>query len=144
MLGETPDVGFSKRVPDALSLVRDVHSDEVRTRGLVVWPGDDSKRVWTWAGLKANATLLAGLELDAQGVENDYVDLPNHASIADVDVSAVPNPGLDAVTGLKFSAALPPELAARTLGERLADPVGARASTGASHVLVKRQGANAG
>lgn len=144
LLGHTPVVELSKRVPDALSLVRDAHSDEVRSRGLVVWPGDDSQRVWTWAGLRANATLLAGLGLDAQGVENDYVDLPIDERIADVDLSAVPNPGPDAVTGLKFSAALPPELASRTLGERLADPTGARASAGAAQVLVKREGTDVG
>lgn len=144
VLGQTPDVRLSKRVPDALGGVRDTHSDEVRSRGLVVWPGDDSQRVWTWAGLKTNATLLAGLDLDARGVDNDYVDLPIDAKITDADVSAVPNPGLDAVAGLKFSAALPPQLATRTLGERLADPTGARASVGKAHVLVKRQATDHG
>lgn len=138
LLGQTPDVELSKRVPDALGRVRDTRSDEVRSRGLVVWPGEDSQRVWTWAGLKANATLLAGLGRDARGVENDYIDLPIGVRTADLDYSAVPNPGPDAVTGLKFSAALPPELATRTLGERLADPIGARESSGAAHVFVTR------
>ncbi len=61
-------------------------------------------------------------------MENDYVDWPIDATAAELDPSAIPNPGPDAVTGLKFSAALPPGLATRTLGERLSDPAGARAT----------------
>lgn len=139
LLGQTPDVELSKRFPQALERVREDHADEVSARGLVVWPRDESQRLWTWAGLKANATLLAGLGLEARGVENDYVDWPTDATVADLDPSAIPTPGPDAVTGLKFSAALPPDLAARTLGERLADPAGARATAVESRVIVKRQ-----
>lgn len=128
LLGQTPDVDLSKRFPQALERVREDHADEVSPRGLVVWPRRESQRVWTWAGLKANATLLAGLGLEARGVENDYVDWPIDATVADLDPLAIPTPGPDAVTGLKFSAALPAKLATRTLGERLADPAGARAT----------------
>lgn len=126
LLGLDPDVHSSKRVPLALDRLREVRSDEVSPRGLVVHEKADFQRVWTWAGLKANATLLAGLGLEARGVENDYVGWPIDATPADLDLSAIPDPGRDAVSGLKFSAALPPDLAARTLGERLADPAGAR------------------
>lgn len=139
LLGQTPDVDLSKRFPQALERVREDHAEEVSTRGLVVWPQTEGQRVWTWAGLKANATLLAGMGLDAMGVENDYVDFPIDAEPADVDVSAVPNPGPDAVAGLKFSAALPPDLATRTLGERLADPAGAHASAIAARVVVSQR-----
>lgn len=134
LLGATPDVDLSKRFPQALKRVREDHADEVSPRGLVVWPRADGERIWTWAGIKANATLLAGLGLDARGVENDYIDWPIDAAVADLDPTVIPDPGPDAVTGLKFSAALPPELATRTLGERLADPEGGRATALAPRV----------
>ena len=127
LLGSTPEVELSKRVPVALERLRDAHVAEVSSRGLVAQDRPDGQRLWTWAGLRANATLLAGLGLEAVGVENDYVDLPRDVSVKDADPDAVPHPGMDAVAGLKFSAALPPSLAVRTLGERLADPQGARA-----------------
>lgn len=49
--------------------------------------------------------------------------------LRDADVSAVPAIDPEAVDALKFSQALPRSLAARTLGERLADPVGAQQIT---------------
>lgn len=126
LLGFDPDVHLSKRVPQSLVRLREAHADEVSPRGLVVQERADLQRVWTWAGLKANATLLAGLGLGESAVENDYLDAPVDAEIRTADVAVVPSPQEEAVVGLKFSAALPLELAARTLGERLADPVGAR------------------
>ncbi|WP_394255777.1 DEAD/DEAH box helicase [Pseudoclavibacter helvolus] len=137
LLGQTPDVDLSKRFPPALERVREDHADEVSPRGLVVWARDEGQRVWTWAGLNANATLLAGLGLDSQGVENDYVDWPPDAAAVDLDLSATPNPGLEALTGLKFAAALPLELAARTLGERLADNKGAELTIAKTRVLLQ-------
>lgn len=119
-------MGLSKRVPSAFDRLRDAHLTEVSADGLVAQSRPDGRRLWTWAGLRANATLLAGLGLDAASVENDYIDLPVDAELTDADPDAVPNPGADAVSGLKFSAALPPALAARTLGERLADASGSR------------------
>jgi ATP-dependent Lhr-like helicase len=137
LLGSTPEVGLSKRVPDALKRLRDGHVSEVSTRGLVIQDRPDGQRLWSWAGLRANATLLAGLSLASVGVENDYVDLPREVAVAASDPDAVPNPGSEAVAGLKFSVALPPALAIRTLGERLADPDGARAVT--QSALVRRR-----
>lgn len=136
LLGHTPNVHLSKRVPQALDRLRETRGEEVSPRGLVVQERVDCQRVWTWGGLKANATLLAGLGLEARGVENDYVDWPVGATPADLNLSALPDPGADAVTGLKFSVALPPELATRTLGVRLADHAGARATAAKPHVRV--------
>ena len=107
LLGLTPDVPLSKRVPASLERLREDHAAEVSSRGLVVWDRGETQRVWTWAGLKANATLLAGLGLEAQGVENDYMDIPAKLDVGTADPAAVPNPGDEAVSGLKFSAALP-------------------------------------
>ena len=83
LLGLTPDVPLSKRVPASLERLREDHAAEVSSRGLVVWDRGETQRVWTWAGLKANATLLAGLGLEAQGVENDYMDIPAKLDVAD-------------------------------------------------------------
>lgn len=66
--------------------------------------------------------------IDANGVENESVLLPEGISADDVkaaDLDAVPRVDEEAVSGLKFSVALPPDLAARTVGERLADLRGA-------------------
>ncbi|MFT4288782.1 MAG: hypothetical protein QM595_14155 [Nocardioides sp.] len=97
--------------------------------------------MWTWAGLKANATLRAGLGLDSLGVENDYLDLPAGADLAVALPDRVPDPGRDAITGLKFSVALPAHLASRTVGERLADPKGAELTIAKPRVVVRTEDA---
>lgn len=129
LLGAVPDVELSKRVPAAMERLREERSTEVDDDGLVLRPrGARGARLWTWAGLRANATLLAGLGLDASGVENESVVLPEGITAEDVkavDADAVPCADEEAVSGLKFSAALPLGLAVKTLGERLADPLGA-------------------
>lgn len=133
LLGAVPDVHISKRVPAALARLRAERGAEVTRDGLVLQPrASGGSRLWTWAGLKANATLLAGMDLDATGVENESVLLPAGVgtfAVAAADVNAVPQLGAEAITALKFSVALPPDLAARTLGERLSDPRGAAAVT---------------
>jgi ATP-dependent helicase Lhr and Lhr-like helicase len=138
LLGAVPHVHLSNRVPSALERLRAERGTEVTRDGLVLQPRPSGDcRLWTWAGLKANATLLAGMDLDATGVENESVLLPaglGPSAVASADVNAVPQLGAEAITALKFSAALPPELAARTLGERLADPQGAATVTQCSLV----------
>lgn len=132
LLGAVPDVELSKRVPAAMERLREERALEVRDNGLMMHPrGAGGARLWTWAGLKANASLLAGLGLDARGVENESVVLPEgitRDAIKAADPGAVPRVDEDAVSGLKFSVALPPDLATKTIGERLADPVGAEAT----------------
>jgi ATP-dependent Lhr-like helicase len=129
LLGAMPDVELSKRVPVAVERLREERSTEVDHNGLVLRPRSaGGARLWTWAGMKANATLLAGLDLGARGVENESVVLPEGITGDDVkaaDADAVPRVDEEAISGLKFSVALPSNLAVRTLGERLADPRGA-------------------
>lgn len=129
LLGGEPEVELSKRVPGALKRLREERATEVDDNGLVLRPrGAGGTRLWTWAGLKANATLLAGLGIEASGVENESVVLPEGIAADDVkaaDIDAVPRVDDEAVSGLKFSVALPDDLAVRTVGERLADPRGA-------------------
>ncbi len=130
LLGTDPDVEFSKRIPAALEKLRSEREADVSEDGLVLRRRKvGGTRFWTWAGLKANATLLAGLGLQASGVENESVLLPEWVTIKDIrscNADAVPRIDPDAVAGLKFSAALPVDLAARTVGERLADSAGVR------------------
>jgi ATP-dependent Lhr-like helicase len=129
LLGAVPDVELSKRVPVAMERLREERSTEVDNNGVVLRPrGAGGARLWTWAGLKANATLLAGLGLGASGVENESILLPEGLTVDDIkaaDTDAVPRVDEEAISGLKFSVALPLDLAVRTLGERLADPRGA-------------------
>ena len=129
LLGAVPDVELSKRVPGAVDRLREERAAEVDDDGLVLRPrGAGGTRLWTWAGLKANATLFAGLGLNASGVENESVLLPEGITGDDVKAAnsdAVPRVDEEAISGLKFSVALPLDLAVRTLGERLADPRGA-------------------
>lgn len=133
LLGANPDVTLSQRATEALPRLRANRAEYVRRDGLVLYCRQSAgSRLWTWAGLKANATLLAGLGLDAAGAENESVLLPEDvgpSEIRSADVGAVPQVDAETVKALKFSAALPRELAVRTLGERLADPDGAASVT---------------
>lgn len=143
LLGAEPDVELSKRVPGALKRLREERATEVDNNGLVLHPrGAGGTRLWTWAGLKANATLLAGLGLSASGVENESVLLPEGIAGDDIkaaDSGAVPRVDDEAISGLKFSVALPSDMAARTIGERLADPRGAR-KTAQARIIRYRAG----
>lgn len=141
LLGAMPDVELSKRVPAAVKQLREDRSTEVDNNGLVLRRRSaGGARLWTWAGMKANATLLAGLDLGARGAENESVILPEGITGDDVKgvrSDAVPRLDEDAISGLKFSVALPSDLAVRTLGERLADPRGA-AETAQSRIVQHR------
>jgi ATP-dependent helicase Lhr and Lhr-like helicase len=94
-------------------------------------------RWWTWAGLRANTTLIATLSDVAdstQRVEEFFIRLRSDmtpkmwkAALADAE-TRLRLPAVDdkAIDGLKFSAALPRHLAEATLAQRLADLNGAR------------------
>jgi ATP-dependent Lhr-like helicase len=131
VLGETPDVPLSRRASERLELVRESRSDQVSPRGLVVERSGQDTHWWTWAGLKANETLRAGLG-GAEGQSyNDVmvlrgaVDLSRLADISFDEV--VPRVPVEMVENLKFSAALPEATAIKTLSERFADKAGAAA-----------------
>lgn len=87
--------------------------------------------MWTWAGLRANETLRAALG----GVEgqsgNDVMVLRGAGRLdrlAEVAMEHVaPHIPDEMVDTLKFSAALPHDLAVTTLAERFADRVDAAA-----------------
>lgn len=99
---------------------------------LVIGASDDDLRWWTWAGYRVNATLQASLSqvADPAARVNDlYIRLR-----PDLRASTWPSvvrslegrlvlPSVDdrALEGLKFSEALPRQLAEATLAARLAD-----------------------
>lgn len=146
LLGHDPDVELSRRAVAALGRVRDERAADVDPAGLVLQRQGDEQVWWTFAGTRANATLAAALEqrgvtarVTAEGISTAVCDAPvfrdagrdlEEGSVrADVDQAAV--------EGLKFSAALPLELAIDTLAERGSDVPRARAT--ASESLVVRQ-----
>lgn len=131
VLGETPDVPLSRRASDWLERVRHARLNHVSRDGLVLERSGHDTHLWTWAGLKANETLRAGLG-GAEGQSyNDVMvlrgvgDLDRLAEISFDDV--VPRIPVEMVENLKFSAALPEATALKTLSERFADGAGAAA-----------------
>jgi len=131
LLGENPDVILSKRGVEMIARLRDDLADAVDHDGLVLSRGAKELTLWTWAGLRANETLLSALGYpDDAGADNLNIRLPLNFGVenirsADVE-TALPVISPDAVEGLKFSAALPPGLASATLAERFVDRAGAR------------------
>ena len=130
LLGVTPDVTVSRRATRQLGQLREELADTVDPDRLVRQRTEKWIRVWTWAGLHANATLLAALgEPLESDMENEYFSLPTTFDVGrlgSTDVEgAVPYISPQAVEALKFSAALPDALAVNTLAERFANRSGA-------------------
>ncbi|MCK9795945.1 DEAD/DEAH box helicase [Isoptericola sp. 4D.3] len=129
LLGETPDVPLSRRAFERLSLVRETRADQVSADKLVVERSGYDHNLWTWAGLKANETLRAALG-GAEGQSyNDIMVLRGVRALdrpTDIELDDVlPRVPVEMVESLKFSAALPEQVAIKTLAERFADRRGA-------------------
>jgi ATP-dependent Lhr-like helicase len=137
LLGVDPDVELSKRATAALESVRVEHSTELSAGCLVLTRDGDDVHWWTWAGARANATLIAGLPgivdesqrpnnfgIRLRGVEAEK-RLPAALNAVNWD-TALPAVLPAALGGLKFSEVLPPDLAVATVAERLADQFSAR------------------
>lgn len=132
---EATGVTFTQRAQGALDELREAHSRHVaddcsvflRTAGNLHW--------WTWAGTAANRTLHASLPMlvDArQRIGDRSIRLRADVTTDDVSRSlskvgdlGLPHTNESAIRGLKFSAALPSDLAHRTIAERLGDHVSA-------------------
>ncbi|TDQ53766.1 DEAD/DEAH box helicase [Actinorugispora endophytica] len=138
LLGADPPVRLTRRAVQALAKARERHADHVWTGGSVVTRAPGDVRWWTWAGTCANLTLratLAGLADPGQQARDDYLRLREDLDPAAwaaaregaAERVALPEVSEKALQGLKFTAALPPHLASRTLAARLADVEGARA-----------------
>ncbi|HEY9476276.1 MAG TPA: helicase-related protein, partial [Mycobacteriales bacterium] len=136
VLGADPPVRLTGRAARVLAEVREEMIGTVHPGGTVVVRDRHDVRWWTWAGYRANATLaatLTGLTDRVQRVGDTSIRLRTdltrdiwRAGIADAtDRLCLPEVDERALTGLKFSAALPPRLAEATLARRLADLDGA-------------------
>ena len=138
VLGSEPPVSLTQRAAAVLAGLRSDAIGRVRASGLVISRGDDDLRWWTWAGYRVNATLkvtLGNVADEAQRVDDLSIRLRadlRPTSWRDVvgaaqDRLCLPEVDEKALTGLKFSEALPRPLAVATLAARLADLDHARA-----------------
>jgi ATP-dependent helicase Lhr and Lhr-like helicase len=139
LLGEDPPVRLTPRAIARLEVVRDEWGGLVRPGGnVIVRASDGDVRWWTWAGLRANATLAATISDIAdpqQRFDDQHIRLredltPQMWRDATIDAAqrlCLPDVSDKALVGLKFSDALPKRLAIATLAARLADLDGAAA-----------------
>ena len=138
VLGDEPrGVTFSRRATEAVTDLRDHHAGDVDGASTVLRQ-DGGLHWWTWAGTGANRTLLASLPGVVDLVQRAGDQLlrlrhgidPRHAGevLTDHEAGELASPSANdaAVRGLKFSAALPGELARQTVEMRLSDLVAAR------------------
>ncbi|SCL20127.1 DEAD/DEAH box helicase [Micromonospora inyonensis] len=139
LLGADPPVVLTARARSRLAVERDEQAPLVHPGGsLVVRGRNGDLRWWTWAGLRANATLAASLGevVDpAQRFDDHSVRLRENLLPGDwrslvgdaAQRLCLPEVGARALAGLKFSTALPRRLAEATLAARTADLAGAQA-----------------
>ncbi|MFF5171336.1 DEAD/DEAH box helicase [Micromonospora sp. NPDC000089] len=139
LLGVDPPVRLTARARDRLAAEREDRASVVHPGGsLVVRAPHEDLTWWTWAGLRANATLTATLGEVVDPVQrfDDYTirlraDLTRtewRSLVADaVQRICLPDVSARALAGLKFGSALPERLARATLAARLADVSGALA-----------------
>lgn len=133
LLGADPPVTLTRRAGGRLAELREGATSTVHPGGTVIArTGREELRWWTWAGFRANATLIATLGELADPMQRyddvsirlrDDVDRQMwQAAVADAgERICLPDIDDKALAGLKFSAALPPRLARATLAARLAD-----------------------
>ena len=141
VLGASPGVPLSSRAESQMELVRAELADCCDESATVAARGRASRmRWWTWAGGRANASLAAALPtvLEPPGQIEDlslrvrdgvrFEEL--RGAVAGMAGREVPPPTVPvaAARGLKFSEALPDDLAARVLGERIGDAAAAAAA----------------
>ncbi len=134
LLGAQPaGVTLTRRAAATLEDVRLQRADHIADGAVVIArDGRDDWRWWTWAGAKANRTLAAwapDLVPPRQRIGAESIRLHSDLSVEDIRRGLAtlrtsngerPLPLVDknALKGLKFSAALPEELARHTLATR--------------------------
>lgn len=134
LLGEDPPAEMSRRASGALMRIRDERADQVASVGLILQRSGENQTWWTFGGTRINATLAtalseAGFEASANAESvimpvTDVADMRGiRAAIMEGNIQA--NFDEQALDGLKFSVALPMNLAIQTLAERGTDDVGA-------------------
>lgn len=148
VLGRLPaGVEFTERATRILGALRASYSENAEPERLIVrLPDGAAGRWWTWAGTAANRSLQASLPMlidPRQRIDEKSVRLLPGVNVAEFGdaVAAVewrdPLVDANAIRGLKFSVALPLELAAATLGARIGDRVAAGAALGEQRVIVR-------
>ncbi|WP_410581427.1 DEAD/DEAH box helicase [Amycolatopsis sp. lyj-108] len=132
LLGANPaGVRFTRRAASVLAELREKHSGDVADNATVFRRSSGELRWWTWAGIAANRTLQASFPqvVDPRQRITDHSlrlqpYLSNTELLRTLSVRAVlshPHVNKSALYGLKFSSALPSELAYETVSERLSD-----------------------
>lgn len=141
VLGALPEnVTLTARAATVLDALRQSYSENADTeRTIVRLPSDSTGRWWTWAGTAANRTLQASLPSvvdPRQRIDEKSIRLLPGVTVREFSdaVAAVdwrePHVDANALRGLKFSAALPEDLAKKTLSARLGDIVHAATVSG--------------
>lgn len=146
LCGTDPPVALTRRAQDALSNLRAEYSGRVDPEANVIALSGKRAHLWTWAGARANAVLVAAIdavdtELLGESItfDNASFGLRGDASpgwVRQVFTEArnqygpslegiVPHVDERALRGLKFYEMLPPDLARHTLAARYADHAGA-------------------
>ncbi|MFI7609385.1 DEAD/DEAH box helicase [Micromonospora sp. NPDC049366] len=137
LLGTDPPVVLTGRAQTRLASLREDFEAVVHPGGSLVSRDKDGEvRWWTWAGYRANATLISTVSDIADPTQRfddasirlrpDLDREALRAAMADAsDRLCLPDVSEKALVGLKFSAALPERLALATLAARLADLPGA-------------------
>jgi ATP-dependent Lhr-like helicase len=132
LLGADPPTVLTRRALGVLAGLRSDALGRVSASGAVVSESDGDLRWWTWAGYRVNATLQATLSEVADTstrVGDLFIRLRGDLrpetwpSVVRSLAGRLVLPSVDekAVSGLKFSEALPRHLAVATLATRLAD-----------------------
>ena len=132
LLGADPAVLLTRRAERVLADIREEKLSAAHPGGTVIVREGDDVRWWTWAGYRANATLAATLSdlVDASQRFDDASirmrsdlthDMWKAATADAAERLCLPVVDERALTGLKFSEALPERLASATLAARLAD-----------------------
>lgn len=147
LLGSDPPADISRRAVSAFARIRADRARDVDADGTVLRAGG-TDQWWTFAGSRANASLAAalrrvgvaavgnaecvtGTDLHRESLRRAGEALTAGETLLDVDT--------DAMTGLKFSTALPDSLAVATISERATDD-GAAAAVLAEPMIVDQVG----
>lgn len=138
LLGTDPaGVTLTRRAEAVLEHLREDHTAHVdREATLIQRTSNGDTRWWTWAGSSANRTLqasLPGIIDPSQRISDQSLRLQTELGCEQISAAlrecTLTSPAVNpaAVQGLKFSAALPDNLARLTVAERLADKAAAAA-----------------
>ncbi|GAA3169609.1 DEAD/DEAH box helicase [Streptomyces virens] len=137
LLGADPEVRLTRRAQAAVAELRETEGRFTHPEMTLITRHGRDVRWWTWAGFRANATLAAWLANAVDPLQRPadaYVRLRHdltHEEWAQARRQPckehLPQVSTVAIRGLKFSAALPEDLATRVLASRIADPDGALA-----------------